>query len=480
MDPLLTTRHIRPAQLGAEKSMICGPSGMEGPLKFSIFRWCLEPSTSNQRRCVWILFALVIHAAASTANDASITESTLRTADVLILDGVNGGTESLEIAKDQIETGEYEEAIQLAEREIGRTEANRGRYDIALVEPLVVLGDGLTGYGDYESALKAYDRALHVTRVNTGLHDPNQVAVVYREANAYYAKGDIATANDRHEYAYHVLERSFDQQEDESALIPGAFVLANWYTKTYNIFMARTFFEKARVLAETHYDEGHPILIEALRGIANTNRLEKFAPAEIPNIEEMVASRRKSATNISRLPPTRINNFREGEAALIEIVKMLLAQGNADIEEVSQAKLDLADWYLLFQQNKRAYVLYEDVWLSFEDHSSSNFIARELRSPKPIYLSLPQDRQASPSATPTRVTEGIVELSFTVTERGSVTNLVTERAEPSGSDFLVRKQARKARYRPAFVDGKPVSTPDIRLSHTFDYYPKRGSRNAND
>ena len=237
--------------------MISGPSRMGCPLNFGIFRGCLEHPTSNPRPWLWVLFALVIQATGSSA-------------DVLNLDSVNGGTESLEIAKDQIETGEYEEAIRVAESEIGRTEAIWGRYNIALVEPLVVLGDGLTGYGDYESALKAYDRALHVTRVNTGLHDPNQVAVVYREANAYYAKGDIAAANDRHEYAYHVLERNFDQQEDESALIPGTFVLANWYTKTYNIFMARTFFQKARVLAETHYDEGHPMIIEALRGIANT------------------------------------------------------------------------------------------------------------------------------------------------------------------------------------------------------------------
>ena len=131
--------HIRPAQLGDEMSMICGPSGMEGPLKFSIFRWCLERPTSNPWPWLWVLFALVIHATGSSA-------------DVLNLDSVNGGTESLEIAKDQIETGEYEEAIRLAEIEIGRTEAIWGRYDIALVEPLVVLGDGLTGYGDYESA----------------------------------------------------------------------------------------------------------------------------------------------------------------------------------------------------------------------------------------------------------------------------------------------------------------------------------------
>ena len=224
---------------------------------------------------------------------------------------------------------------------------------------------------------------------------------------------------------------------------------------------------------------GHPLLIQALRGVANTYRLEKFAPAEIPNIEDLVASRRKgSTTNLSRLPPTRINNFREGETALIEIVKMLLAQGDANIEEVALAKLDLADWYLLFQQNKRAQILYEDVWLSFDGGFSSDFIARELQYPKPIYLSLPQGPKTPSSATQVRATKGVVELSFTVNERGSVLDLVTERAEPSGSDFLVRKQARKARYRPAFVDGQPIATPDVRLSHTFTYYPRPRSRGA--
>ena len=447
--------------------------------KLAVFQWPQNVLLQNKFWLLWIFSSFLMHSIGAIASDSIVSESAMQTVDSSSTHNANKTNETLEIAKDQIETGEYEAAIRVAEREIGRIETILGRYDIALVEPLVVLGDGLAGYGDYDNALNAYDRALHVTRVNAGLHDPKQVAVVYREANTHYAKGDIATANDRHEYAYHILERNFDQQADEIALIPGTFVLADWYVKTYNIFMARTFYERARVLAKAHYGVGHPLLIQALRGVANTYRLEKFTPAEIPNIEDLVASRRRgSSTNLSRLPPTRINNFREGETALIEIVKMLLAQGDANVEEVALAKLDLADWYLLFQQNKRAQILYEDVWLSFDGGSSTDFIARELQYPKPIYLSLPQDPKTSSNATHVRATKGVVELSFTVNERGSVLNLVTERAEPSGSDFLVRKQARKARYRPAFVDGKPITTPDVRLSHTFTYYPRPRSRGA--
>ena len=469
--------HLQDRWIGGDISMNSRSSLTALKPRSAVFQRRQNSSPPNKLWWLGLFSPLLMHAVAATISDTVAAESTIRPVESWSSNNSNNRNETLEVAKDQIETGEYEEAIRLAESEIRRTEIIRGRYDVALVEPLVVLGDGLAGFGDYNSALKAYDRALHVTRVSAGLHDPNQVAVVYREANAHYANGDIATANDRHEYAYHVLERNFDQSEDEIALIPGTFALANWYAKTYNIFMARTFFEKARTLAETHYGKGHPILIEALRGVANTYRLEKFAPAEIPNIEDIVASRRGgSSTDLSRLPPTRINNFREGEAALIEIVKMLLVQGDADIEEVGQAKLDLADWYLLFQQNKRAHVLYEDVWLSFDSLSSTDFIDRELRSPKPIYLSLPHDPKAPSNATGPRATTGVVELSFTVNERGAVTDLVTERADPSGSDFLVRKQARKARYRPAFVDGKPIATPDIRLSHTFNYYPRPGSR----
>ena len=448
-------------------------------LNVAVFQRPQNIRPQNKFWWLWIFSSLLMHSIGAIASDAVVTKSAVQTVDSPSTLSASESNETLEIAKDQIETGEYEAAIRLAEREIGRTETILGRYDIALVEPLVVLGDGLAGYGDYDNALNAYDRALHVTRVNAGLHDPKQVGVVYREASTHYAKGDIAAANDRHEYAYHILERKFDQQADEIALIPGTFVLADWYVKTYNIFMARTFYERARVLAKTHYGEGHPLLIQALRGVANTYRLEKFTPAEIPDIEDLVASRRRgSSTDLSRLPPTRINNFREGETALIEIVKMLLAQSDANIEEVALAKLDLADWYLLFQQNKRAQILYEDVWLTFDSDSSTDFIARELQYPKPIYLSLPQDPKTSSNATHVRTTKGVVELSFTVNERGSVIDLVTERAEPSGSDFLVRKQARKARYRPAFVDGKPIATPDVRLSHTFTYYPRPRSRGA--
>jgi len=63
-----------------------------------------------------------MHSIGAIASDSVVTESAMQTVDSSSTHDVNETNETREIAKDQIETGEYEAAIRLAEREIGRTE----------------------------------------------------------------------------------------------------------------------------------------------------------------------------------------------------------------------------------------------------------------------------------------------------------------------------------------------------------------------
>ena len=126
------------------------------------------------------------------------------------LDADTSITNSTNTIREQIEAKEFELAINAAEKQIRNVERGGSRYDLGLIEPLVLLGDALTEFGDYEGALKAYDRAIHVTRVNRGLHDPTQVNIVYREAATMFANGQLNRANDRQEYAYSVLLRNFN------------------------------------------------------------------------------------------------------------------------------------------------------------------------------------------------------------------------------------------------------------------------------
>ncbi len=174
----------------------------------------------------------------------------------------------------QLNFGEYSNVAATTERMIEEIEATSTRYDMALALPLTLLGDAQLGMGDGDGALLAYDRALHVTRVNDGLITPAQVVIVYRQALVHATRGDHIAANNRHEYAYGVLLRTYGA--DSPDLLPGLFRLANWYRSTGNLLAARGLYQHAVELAKAHRELGDSVTIEALRGVAATFRDARF------------------------------------------------------------------------------------------------------------------------------------------------------------------------------------------------------------
>ena len=382
----------------------------------------------------------------------------------------------------QIQAKEFEVAINAAENQIRNVERRESRYDLDLTVPLVLLGDALTEFGDYDGALQAYDRAIHVTRVNLGLHDPKQVDIVYREAATMFARGELNRANDRQEYAYNVLLRNFNVLDP--LMLPGIFRLAEWYTQTYNIFSARSLYELAGDLAIKHYGLGHPEVIRAYKGEAMTYRLERFRPSEMPSRQDTTLSRSAGPPQDPiRQPRTSINNFAPGERALLDVVNMLRTNPLSTKQDIAVAMLDLADWYLLFGQDSRAYTLYEDVWRQLET-SDQGLLDQELRYGKPIFLPLPNNPKPPPENLRGAPLEGIVELSLSINQKGKITNIETLRTEPRGMmETKIKREIKRARYRPAFEKGKARSLNDVRLEHRFTYFPRiagnSGGRNTN-
>lgn len=365
-------------------------------------------------------------------------------------------------AANRVEMGEYLEAVNVVELEIEKIERRSNRYNIELARPLVVLGDALAGVGDREGALGAYDRAVHITRINRGLHHPSQVDIVYREAATLAADGAVARANRRHEYAYGILLRSYGG--DNPMLLPGIFALADWYLVNYNIFSARSFYEHALSVADAAFDADDPHRLRALRGVAATYRNERFPPYQ-PAAKSDFASH---VTYRYGVMPA-INNFAKGERALIDVVNAVKASAHASVEDLAAAVLELGDWYLVFEKHTRATTLYRHVWELLE--SNPDLLAQTFDSPTPLYLPLPGDPDVNGanSGTPR---SGVVELSFRVDGSGGVSGIATVHSEPQDlMDVEVRRAVRRARYRPAFDGRTTLATEDVRVSHTFVYYP---------
>ena len=382
-----------------------------------------------------------------------------------------GEQEVVEGAAARIAAGEPLVAINMVEGVIGAIELRANRYHPALAEPLMVLGDALAEVGDTEGAFGAYDRALHVARVNHGLHHASQVDVVYRQARLLAKQGDHSGANGRHEYAYGVLLRSYGG--DHPALLPGLFALADWYMQRFNIFSARDLYEHAATVADAHLDAGHPARVRALRSVAATYRNERFPPFYVRRDDRGTLG---SYTGFQyRVSGSQsVNSFARGERALIEVVNIVQGHGDTPPEVLAQAMLELADWFLMFEKYRRATSLYHRVWELMADDPPLR--ARTFAAPTPLYLPLPR-APGKPDGSVAAPREGVVELAIDVDERGFASGLTTLRSEPEDMmDFRVRRAVRRARYRPAFDGETPRASTDVRVTHTFVYYPAAGDQ----
>jgi TonB family protein len=365
----------------------------------------------------------------------------------------------------QIKAGEFDLPQAWLNAHVDRVQRNSHRFDPQLVKPLTLLGDIEARRGNYDQALDLYGQAVHVQRVSSGLVSPGQVEIVHREADVYRSLGDMKNANEREEYAYHVLKAAYEAYDQN--LLPGVFRLAQWYTSTNNIYAARALYQRSFDILTANGRGGSPEAIPALEGLAATYRQERFPPF-------FVVSTASSAPGASAGrafdAPITIGDYPRGEQALQQIVQIRRDHGN-DPLQVSEAVLDLADWYLLFDRPKRAMPLYDfayDLLNGTENVDADSFFAQ----PRLLHFPAPSDPKAPELGTDGEPQIGHVELSFDVTPNGFVRDLKTIASQPEGMmDFRVRKSVRASRFRPAIVDGVAVKTDDQTFRHEFTYYP---------
>jgi tetratricopeptide (TPR) repeat protein len=371
----------------------------------------------------------------------------------------------LEQIQAQIEAGEYEIPKLWLNRKIEDIESDSHRFDPRLVRPITMLGDIQVLEGDYVGALDNYGRAVHLERVNAGLVSAGQIEIVYREAEVYRTLGDLKTANEREEYAYHVLQKAHDPHSEN--MLPGLFHLAQWYERTHNIFAARHLYQRA---TDVYIANGKGRTMEAVpawEGLARSYRMERFPPVYFDPSDGgggYTAAVTTAGYGVS------VNNFPAGERALQTIIQIHRDNGSAT-PVVAQSVLNLADWHLLFERHRDAFPLYQiayEMMAGVDGFPVADFFGQPklIHFPAPVDPSPPDDMPASP-------VDGLVSVQFNVNERGATRRLQTVDSQPQGMmDFRVRKSLRISRFRPALADGKPVETEDYVYTHRFSYYPQ--------
>ncbi len=374
----------------------------------------------------------------------------------------------LALIEQLLASSENTSAISLARSEIQALEKQTNRYDDSLVQPLILLGRGLHAVSEYSEAIDVFSRARHLLRINRGLHDVSQTKILYLMAEAEYARGEIYQANSLQETATDIYTRAYG--EESLMVLPGIFNLADWYLRTYNIYAARSIYEHAAQLSADADGWGSPNMIHSLRGIHKTYMLERFQPPDMPKSEHPTAPEPRMYSQATHIKRMKVNDFAPGERALIDILKMLMTSENAAPREIALAKMDLADWYLLFEVYDRAFVIYEDIWGTTLNDTEMSDVSQQLTNPTPLYLPVPNDPFSLKYNRTENKSEGFVATSMTITDRGKPKQIKVIQSSPQGMlDEATIIALKKGRYRPAFNQGKPVVTKDVRYEHRFHY-----------
>jgi len=277
-------------------------------------------------------------------------------------------------------------------------------------------------------------------------------------------------------YAYEVQERQ--HEPDSMDLLPATFRLAEWHLKTSSVLAARGMFEQAALILEANETlQGEPA-IRALRGVANTYRMERFPPLysspEQDSFDDGFTAGSASPDPLRRRQPQTvlINNFPRGEKALHGVTTMVLGDPASTVTDKAAALIDLADWYLLFDHRERAEPLYIEA-LELLTEAGLQTETTRLATPEMLYFPLPPPLPRPSIDKRGALDDGHVTVSYTVTENGAVHDLTTVETAPNDlMEFRVRRSMREARFRPALIEGKLVTSQSQSYTYEYQYYPK--------
>ena len=359
----------------------------------------------------------------------------------------------------QLEIGEFENAALQIENWLENQD--RDGYDVALAKPFMLLGDARMGMRDPRGAIEAYDRARHITRLATGIQGADQLPILYREADAFSALGDVATANDRQEFAFDISRREYGA--DDPRHMAGIYRLLHWYRHHYKYLATHVLFKQLLDMTREQLPHGDPLHTRMLREHAQLFRHRVFG-------RRMIGRGRFLATPPGLLPRhhrRNVSSFREGRDALGEVLEIQESNPLASDGEMASALLDYADWHLMFGDYPVAVRHYRRIWTLLASDPDRRIELFE--KPTPLFLPLPSDPGYRLRRLGTH-RDGIVHLALTVTHRGDVVGSRSLEVAPRNlMEFRVRKAAKRARFRPAFRDGQPVKVRGHPLKYVYSY-----------
>lgn len=377
------------------------------------------------------------------------------------------GTESNEFAKAltnlaivQFQTKQFESAVQNFETAIGIIEDNEDRLNAQLVNPLKGLGAAQLESGRPDLATRTFRRAVHVTHVNEGPHNLDQIDLLESIAESFVRMGDLDSAKQAQDTIYALNIRKYELDTPE--LVPALMRRAAWQHRAGFIYDERASYRRAIRILEQYEGKDSLSLVQPL----------------------ILLGRSYFYFDTSGSQSLHDSSMTSGEIYFRRATRIATEHPQSDWRIQVQASLALGDFYMYGDSPQRARQVYSGVWellsleiLDQQDPEKLDVRREQLERVTPLkhnklptHISRSSDDQAPDGENP--LLQGHVTLSYTVSTRGSATDLkLVEAVPPEFKNMVnhVQREMRRRIYRPRLVDGEVVETPDLLIRHEYFY-----------
>lgn len=365
----------------------------------------------------------------------------------------------------------FAEALQLVETHAGTASPR-------LLDPLRGLGYTLAASERHKEAIPPLERALLIDRRSYGLYDIGQQKVLRQLAESLVKVGRAPDAERHVAYLLQLGERAYGKRDPRQ--VPTLDFVASWHADIGNFSMARAIYRHAVELVDQKLGPNDPAAVEPLRALAGTYMQELYFSTlglRTQSSERLPKDADGSSNDQRQINPRYLSG--EGEKALDRAVKILEAQPPSAHDTLVSTLIQNGDWFQIKHMPEKALPYYRraaalNATLAAAappppgDSATAAAEPQPLSFPVRIYYPTPSQATRNITLPAEQVDERFVEIQFTVTNSGDVTDAkVTEAngTQRQAADALAAIRA--ARFRPKFVNGEPVETTGMTVREVF-------------
>jgi TonB family protein len=365
----------------------------------------------------------------------------------------------------------FREALQTVEQHAGTASAK-------LLDPLRGLGYTLAAGGQHTEAIPPLERALLIDRRSYGLYDIGQQNVLRQLAESLSKAGRPADAERHVMYLLQLGERVYGRRDPRQ--VPNLSFVADWHADVGDFTSARAIYRHALLIVEQKLGPDDPAAVEPLRKLAGTYTQELYYSTlgiKTQSRERLPTDADGVSNESKQINPRYLNT--DGEKALERAVKILQAQPPSAHDTLVATLIQFGDWYQIKHLPEKALPYYRraaglNATLAAATATPPVVGATAATEPAPlsfpvrIYYPSPLHAGRNSTLPADQVDERFVEVQFTVTDEGEVSN-----AKITGANGTPREVAdalsaiRAARFRPKFIDSEPVETTGMTNREVF-------------